>query len=443
MGRIFISAGHYVGDPGARTASGTTEAQEMMLTRDLVVRELESRGVEFLSVPDTLDLVPTIQWINARAVSGDVALELHGNSFNGSARGTEAFYINGNNERQKNAKMLLDTLIKQVPSLVNRGAKPDNSSVHPRLAFCRDVAIPSVLIELCFLDNPQDLALLQNQRDLFAKGLADGLVQWSKQIPQNPPPVIFPMIDIKINDQLYEDKGIIVNNNSFIPIDLVDRLGIDIAQAPNIRRISQGGIVYVKAIELQQFNVSISFDSQTKTVILNTVPRTLLGQIDRIMNRGNTSKEQLTQFLKINNEKALDEFADLPELYIKEAAIEGVNHDIAFCQMCLETGFLRFGGDVEPEQNNFCGLGAVGGGVKGASFEDAKTGVKAHIQHLKAYASIEPIAQPPIVDPRFNLVRRGIAPLVDDLSGRFAADLQYGTKIMALLRRLYAIAGLL
>lgn len=443
MGRIFISAGHYVGDPGARTASGTTEAQEMMLTRDLVVRELESRGVEFLSVPDTLDLVPTIQWINARAVSGDVALELHGNSFNGSAQGTEAFYINGNNERQKNAKMLLDTLIKQVPGLVNRGAKPDNSGVHPRLAFCRNVAIPSVLIELCFLDNPQDLALLQNQRDLFAKGLADGLVQWSQQIPQNAPPAIFPMIDIKINDQLYEDKGIIVNNNSFIPIDLVDRLGIDIAQAPNIRRISQGGIVYVKAIELQQFNVSISFDSQTKTVILNTVPRTLLGQIDRIMNRGNTSKEQLTQFLKINNEKAVDEFADLPELYIKEAAIEGVNHDIAFCQMCLETGFLRFGGDVEPEQNNFCGLGAVGGGVKGASFEDAKTGVKAHIQHLKAYASIEPIAQPPIVDPRFNLVRRGIAPLVDDLSGRFATDLQYGTKIMALLRRLYAIAGLL
>lgn len=443
MGRIFISAGHYLGDPGASTASGTTEAQEMMLTRDLVVRELESRGVEFLSVPDDINLVPTIGWINARSLPGDIALELHGNSANGSARGTEAFYIDGNNERQKNAEMLLDALIKQVPGLINRGAKPDNNSQFPRLAFCRDVAIPSVLIELCFLDNLQDIALLQNQRTLFAKGLADGLVQWSKQTSQNPPPATFPIIDIKINDQLYEDKGIMVNNNSFIPIDLVDRLGIDIAQAPNLRRISQGGIVYVKAIELQQFNVSISFDSQIITVILNTISRTILGKIDQIMSRGNTSEEQLTKFLKINNDKGLDQFLDLPKLYIKEAALEGVNHDIAFCQMCLETGFLGFGGDVEPEQNNFCGLGTVGGGVKGASFEDAQTGVKAHIQHLKAYGSIEPIAQPPIVDPRFHLVQRGIAPLVDDLSGRFATDLQYGAKILSILRRLYTIAGLL
>jgi hypothetical protein len=189
--------------------------------------------------------------------------------------------------------------------------------------------------------------------------------------------------------------------------------------------------------------ISADFDSETKTAILNTVPRTLLGQTDRIMGRGNTSEEALTKFLKINNEKALEHFPDLPKLYIEEAAREGINHDIAFCQMCLETGFLRFGGDVEPEQNNFCGLGTIGGGVKGAFFPDAKTGVKAHIQHLKAYASTEPIAQPPVVDPRFHLVQRGIAPVVDGLSGRFATDLQYGAKIMAILRRFYTMAGLL
>jgi len=115
-----------------------------------------------------------------------------------------------------------------------------------------------------------------------------------------------------------------------------------------------------------------------------------------------------------------------------------VNHDIAFSQMCLETGYLDFGGDVEPSQNNFCGLGTTGGGVKGASFPDARTGVKAHIQHLKAYASKDPVV-PPIVDPRFDLVARGIASLVSDLSGLWATDPNYGNKILAVQRRLLDI----
>lgn len=59
MGRIFISAGHYLSDPGA-VAFGTTEAKEMMLTRDLIVQELKAQGVEFFSVPDDLSLPGTI-----------------------------------------------------------------------------------------------------------------------------------------------------------------------------------------------------------------------------------------------------------------------------------------------------------------------------------------------------------------------------------------------
>lgn len=160
------------------------------------------------------------------------------------------------------------------------------------------------------------------------------------------------------------------------------------------------------------------------------------------MGHGNTSEVQLMMFLKSNNEQALSQFPDIPKLYREEGALEGVNYDIAFCQMCLETNFLRFGGDVKSTQNNFAGLGATGGAVPGASFPSARVGVRAQIQHLKAYASTEPILQD-IVDPRFRFVTRGVAPLVGQLSGRWAADLQYGTKIMAILRRLYESAGLI
>lgn len=330
----------------------------------------------------------------------------------------------------------------EVPELnlpgrpLSRGAKPDTMTAAGRLGFCRNIAIASILIELCFVDNREDLSLLQNKRDRFAKGIAKGLIEWSGQKGQAPPDVTsYPAINIRIRNDEYDEKGILVNGNSFIPIDLVEQLEISVVNNPEVRQIRYGGIVYVKAVDLQPFNVSVGWDSATRTVILNK--KNVISE--EIMGFGNASEVQMNTFLESTNEEAAEKLSLLAKLYIEEARSEGVNYDIAFCQMCLETAFLRFGGQVKPEQNNFCGLGAVDGGAAGASFPDIRTGVKAHIQHLKAYASTAPIRQLPIVDPRFNLVRRGIAPSVRDLAGRWASDREYGNKIMALVRRLHGI----
>ncbi|WAL60069.1 hormogonium tapered terminus morphoprotein TftA [Thermocoleostomius sinensis] len=446
MGRIFISAGHFSGDPGATTAIGTSEAQEMIKTRDLIIAELKSRGLvqdqDFFSVPDTIDLTPTINWINACAVAGDVALEIHGNAFDKRARGTECFFIHGNAARERDARLMLNALLNQVPSLIDRGDKPDTQSAPGSLAFCRRIAVPSLLLELCFVDEPQDMNLLVRDRAKFAKGIANGLIAWSEISPGNPGGGTnpFPSINIKLNGRLQQDKGILVNSNSYIPIDLAGLLGIDLSIATNVRRVTQGGIVYVKAVDLQPFNVSVSWQSSPPTVVLNTALVSV--EIDRIMGQGLSSIEQLSDFLKSNNSgDFISRFPDIARLYVEEARKEGVNHDIAFCQMCLETGYLKFGGDVSPNQNNFAGIGAIGGGVAGASFPDARTGVKAHIEHLKAYASTEDIAHPPIVDPRFHLVTpRGKAPKVKDLTGKWAVDTRYGDKILAILKRLYESA---
>lgn len=165
----------------------------------------------------------------------------------------------------------------------------------------------------------------------------------------------------------------------------------------------------------------------------------IAGQIDRIMGGGITSEVQLLRLLRLNN-APLNIYGDLPTIYREEAAIEGVNYDIAFCQMCLETGFLQFDGDVKPEQNNFGGIGAIGNGIRGDSFSDRRIGVRAQIQHLKAYATTQPLVQP-LVDPRFSLIKRGTAPLLSQLSGRWAEDLNYDKKIMSILRRLYQLSG--
>ena len=445
MGRIFISAGHFSGDPGAATAIGTSEAQEMIKTRDLIIAELKSRGLvqdqDFFSVPDIIDLTPTINWINARAVSGDVALEIHGNAFDKRARGTECFFIHGNAARERDARLMLNALLNQVPSLIDRGAKSDTLSAPGSLAFCRRIAVPSLLLELCFVDEPQDMNLLLRDRAKFAKGIANGLIAWSGISPRTPGSGTgsFPSINIELNRRLQQDKGILVNSNSYIPINLTGLLGINLSSATNVRRVSQGGVVYVKAIDLQPFNVTVRWQTHPPTVVLNTA---LVGvEIDRIMGQGLSSIEQLLDFLKSNNSgDFISRFPDVARLYVEEARKEGVNHDIAFCQMCLETGYLKFGGDVSPNQNNFAGIGAIGGGVAGASFPDARTGVKAHIEHLKAHASTEDIAHLPTVDPRFHLVSRGKAPNVKDLAGKWAVDTRYGDKILAILKRLYESA---
>ncbi len=108
--------------------------------------------------------------------------------------------------------------------------------------------------------------------------------------------------------------------------------------------------------------------------------------------------------------KSIQEFC---QIYYEEAAAEGVRAEVAFAQSMNETGFLRFGGIVQIEQFNFAGIGAVDGNASGqcASFPDVRTGVRAQIQHLKAYASKEDLNNL-CVDPRFSLVTRECAPYV-------------------------------
>ncbi|NET32331.1 MAG: cell wall hydrolase [Cyanothece sp. SIO1E1] len=453
MGRIFISAGHggledNTRDPGAIVAD-TTEAEEMILLRDLIVPMLRSRSFEVLIVPDDLGTLQSIDWINARARTEDTALEIHTGAFgNPAVRGASVFYIANNETRRGHAELMLIALLRQV-TLPSRGARPDTATGLGSLAFCRQVVVPSLQMEVVALTNPDDRALLQNRRRNLAVGIADGLASWSRAVAGLPAPEpspipddLHPKIGIELNRNRYDEPGIIVNGNAYIPLDLVDQLGIDLSQSPEVRRINYGNVVYVKAVELRSFSVSVGWNSETRTVILRSILQICPGDLDRLMGHGNVTEMQLTMFLKTNNEQGVIDFPDLPKLYREEASIEGINYDIAFSQMCVETGFLRFGGNIKPEQNNFAGLGSLEGGTAGASFQSARIGVRAHIQHMKAYASNQPLVQQ-LVDPRFRFVTRGIAPLVDQLSGRWTADPDYGKKILSVLRRLYESAGLL
>jgi hypothetical protein len=177
--------------------------------------------------------------------------------------------------------------------------------------------------------------------------------------------------------------------------------------------------------------------------VLGNVPEALpempvqSGPPEQIMGKGAVSEKKLAEFLLLVNSRAENDFVrSLAKLYIEEATAEGVNHDVAFAQMCLETGFLRYGNLVKPEWNNFCGLGAIGPEQPGLVFPDPRTGVRAHIQHLKAYATDAPLNQA-LVDPRYRYVKLGSSPGIHGLSGTWAADRDYSRKIENVLNRLY------
>ena len=133
---------------------------------------------------------------------------------------------------------------------------------------------------------------------------------------------------------------------------------------------------------------------------------------------------------------------DFCQIYYEEAVAEGIKAEVAFVQAMKETGWLQFTGVVKAEQYNFAGMGATGNSVSGESFKDVREGVRAQIQHLKAYGSTKSLNQT-CVDNRFKYVERGSAIYVEWLSipnnpkkKGWAAAKGYGVDIVKMIQKL-------
>ena len=144
-------------------------------------------------------------------------------------------------------------------------------------------------------------------------------------------------------------------------------------------------------------------------------------------------------FYKNSDAPTIEKFC---QIYVEEAKAEGIKVEVAFMQAMVETGWLKFGGSVQISQYNFAGIGALDGGVQGATFETVREGVRAQIQHLKAYANEKSLNNTQ-VDPRFHLVKRGSAKYVEWLGQKenpngygWATAEDYGYKILRLIKEL-------
>ncbi|MGP4072731.1 glucosaminidase domain-containing protein [Piscibacillus sp. B03] len=146
------------------------------------------------------------------------------------------------------------------------------------------------------------------------------------------------------------------------------------------------------------------------------------------------SPELMTRFVNQINQDA----PNVANYYLELGETYGIRGDIAFAQAIHETNYFRFTGVVKPEQNNYAGIGATGPNNSGASFDTPKQGVRAHIQHLYAYASTNSLPNgEKLVDPRFDMVTRGSAPTWISLNGKWAVPgNSYGQMILDIYKRM-------
>ena len=140
--------------------------------------------------------------------------------------------------------------------------------------------------------------------------------------------------------------------------------------------------------------------------ILGESDVTVQQMVDYFQSSGETYPE------KELSEGGADTIETFCQMYYEEAEAEGVRAEVAFAQTMKETGFLQYGGDASIEQFNFAGIGTTGNGVPGNSYPDVRTGIRAQIQHLKAYATADALEHE-CVDDRYSYVKKGSAPYVE------------------------------
>lgn len=144
-----------------------------------------------------------------------------------------------------------------------------------------------------------------------------------------------------------------------------------------------------------------------------------------ILGQATATAQQMSDYLLLINPtpKICMPTEEFCQLFLDEAAKEGVCGDALFAQSCKETGNFKFKGTVKENQNNYAGLGTTDPNTPGATFPDEATGILAQAQHAKAYATTDNLKEP-CVDPRYSLLvkygKAGTAPNWEDLGGKWA-----------------------
>ena len=173
---IYLSAGHFFGDPGAINATGVKEADLTMELRSLIAAELTKLGASFVLDKDTENLSQYISRI--KPGSGSVVCDIHFNAGQPTANGVETLVKTGANHGENLLAAEINKVLVDVCGLRNRGVKTEADSHRGRLGILHTAAGISVLPEICFISNVSDLGRYQGKKEAVAKGIAAALKKY-------------------------------------------------------------------------------------------------------------------------------------------------------------------------------------------------------------------------------------------------------------------------
>ncbi len=169
--KILIDAGHGGSDPGAIGRSGLYEKVVTLDTALLLKAELEKAGaIVQLTRSDDKFLTLQDRTLLSNLSDYDAFISLHTDSFtNRDAKGTTTFYNTSLNFNGTKSYQLGQTVQKHLIANLgtsNRGVKNQEFYVNKRNE------LPSILIELAFLSNPTEEALLKTTEFRYKAALA-------------------------------------------------------------------------------------------------------------------------------------------------------------------------------------------------------------------------------------------------------------------------------
>jgi len=157
---VILDPGHGGSDPGAIGASGTPEKAYNLETALLASALLQQAGIGVVLTRSSDETVSLEQRLSYQP-SGDLWISIHHNaSPNHQARGTETFLNPEMSRRYSGPLPPPETLAREVQGRVVRAIRTANRGVRYRqdLYLLNRLAIPAVLVEVCFIDHPDDEA---------------------------------------------------------------------------------------------------------------------------------------------------------------------------------------------------------------------------------------------------------------------------------------------
>ncbi|MCM3244148.1 N-acetylmuramoyl-L-alanine amidase [Cytobacillus oceanisediminis] len=421
--KLYLDPGHGGTDPGAQ-GNGIRE-KDIALDIAKNIKNILLAGYQNIEVRMSRenDTTKSLSQRTSEANSwgADFYLSIHCNAANGAARGYEDFIHNslGSTSQTASYQNIIHAEVIKLNKLIDRGKKKADFHV------LRESAMPALLTENGFIDNSADAALIKDPlwRQRVAQGHVNGIakafsLKAKPAVPPQPPKPVDPSNLYRViagsftNRKNAEERSAALKNKSIETV---------------IATAEISGTVWYR-VQAGAFSTKENAEKQLETVkkagitdayILSDAPPAVPSEPKgySILGVTHLSPEHMNQYAKQVNPNA----ANLGSFYSAIGEYYGIRGDIAFAQAMHETNFLRFTGDVKPGQNNFAGIGATGNGAAGASFSTQEEGVLAHIQHLYAYASTQPLPPKyPLADPRFSLVKRGSAKLWQELNGKWA-----------------------